>query len=719
MLDEVPQAGSEEFRLETLDQYRLAATPPEAEFDRLARLAARLFQVPIALVSLVDRDHQFFKAVVGLDVCETSREVSFCAHAILSDDILFVPDATKDPRFCGNPLVLGPPFIRFYAGKPLVAPNGARLGTLCLIDNKPRPVFPEQDRKHLSDLAALVMERMELRRLDHARTVSEARFQGLAAASPDAIVFADEAGSVSYWSPSAATLFGYSAAEMIGQPARTLIVASSRAAYDAELSSFTEGPPSCTVGSDLDLQMQRKDGSTFPSSVALASWREGGVRNVSTIIRDMTERRRSETRLSRLATLDPLTLLPNRRAWHAGLDLRLRDGTPSTLLLVGIDGFRDVNDTLGHAAGDLMLKRVAERLVARCADAIMVARLVGDEFAVLVTGEQVRKAQALAADLLRVLAEPYDLNGHLYDSSASIGIALLPRHGTRTEDVLGAAHLALSRAKAAGGGTCEMFQPTLRDAAVARRAFEVELRTAFETGAFELFYQPQVRMDDQSLIGAEALMRWNHPERGLLTPAAFMEVLSRKPSAEVVGEWVLRTACRTAAAWRQQVPGFRIGVNLFEAQMRSGRLLDSVWQILAETGLPPEALELELVETLILEGEGSTLTQLHDLRALGVGLAFDDYGTGFASLSLLKQLPVSRLKVDRSFVRNVNTDPENAALVRAVLDLGRSFGLDVIAEGVESAAQAAFLRDIHCRGAQGYLFGRPAPAAAFARDFIG
>jgi len=283
---------------------------------------------------------------------------------------------------------------------------------------------------------------------------------------------------------------------------------------------------------------------------------------------------------------------------------------------------------------------------------------------------------------------------------------------------MNAADLALYRAKAAGKGHYEVFEPQLRQAAITRREFEAELRLAFERGEFELFYQPQFTIAERRLTGAEALIRWNHPQRGLLTPAVFMDVLRQKRSAAAIGEWILRTACEQAARWRKIMPAFRVGVNLFEAQFRSGRLLASVRESLEHTGLDPEGLELEIVENVLLQSDDSTVQLLEDLRALGVGLAFDDYGTGFASLSLLKRYPVTRLKIDRSFVRDVTSDAEDAAIVRALLYLGESFGVSVIAEGVETEEQLSFLKHNHCTEAQGYLLGRPVPAGEFQDLFL-
>ncbi|UHD47410.1 EAL domain-containing protein [Aureimonas altamirensis] len=689
-------------------------TKPEGDFDRLAMLASRLFDVPIVLVSLIGRDRQFFKVHIGLDICETSRDVSFCAHAIMQDDILFIPDAAKDPRFSTNPLVLGPPFIRFYAGKPLVTATGQKLGTVCLIDSKPRRSFTSEDRKNLTDLAALVMDRMEIRRLEYVRTVSQARFENIAATSPDAIICSNAEGEITFWNRSAERLFGYSAAEIQKLSGDVIVPDSWRVIYDAELDRLRNGEQMELADRTIELSGLRKDGSEFPAEFSLSTWQEGNSSSVGAIVRDVTERRQNEERLFRLASLDPLTDLPNRAAWRDCLEKRLASGKPATVLLLDLDGFKDVNDTLGHSAGDAVLKDVAMRLTATCETTVMVARLGGDEFAALLPDNSERLASAMAEQLVSVIAQPYGFAGQRIDIGASIGIALSPQHSSRPEELLSAADLALYRAKATGKGRFEVFEPALREVAVARREFEQELRAAFQNGEFELYYQPQVATEDRRLTGAEALMRWNHPERGLLSPSSFIDVLSEKPIVPEIGEWVLTTACAQLVEWRSIVPDMHMGVNLFEAQMRSGRLLETVKKVLGETGLPADALELEIVENILLRNDATTAFLLKSLSETGVGLAFDDYGTGFASLSLLKRYPVSRLKIDRSFVRDVTSDPENAAVVRALLYLGRSFGMEVIAEGVETDEQLSFLRQNKCSQAQGYLFGQPVSAREFA-----
>jgi diguanylate cyclase (GGDEF)-like protein/PAS domain S-box-containing protein len=713
-----PVPTNERERLEALADFNLMDTPPEQEFDRLAELGARLFSVPTVLISLIAEDKQFFKARVGFDPCETSREISFCTYAIMQDDILFVPDALEDIRFNRNPLVLGPPYIRFYAGKPLVTTRGERIGTVCLIDVQPRETFTAQDRKNLTDLAALVMDRMEMRRLDFARTISQARFENIAATSPDAIICSNERERITFWNKAAEKLFGYTAEEMSRLRSDVIIPDSWRKIYGAELQRLRNGERLELEDQTIELSGLRKDGTEFPSEMSLSTWKEGNTASVGAIVRDITERKHNEERLFRLANIDALTDLPNRAAWRNCLEETLGAGKLATILLFDLDRFKEVNDTLGHSAGDAVLREVAERLKSECPQATMVARLGGDEFVALLPGVNSLAIRHIASALVDRISQPYIFAGERIDIGVSIGIAFAPQHGVRGEEVLGAADLALYKAKAAGKARFELFTPALRQVAVARRAFEAELKQAFNEGQFEMFYQPQVATATGKAVGAEALIRWNHPTKRLLTPASFIDVLSEKPSAPEIGAWILRTACRQAAAWQALAPGFRMGVNLFQAQFRDHQLPHVVTEILGETRLPAASLELEIVENILLRNDDATLQMLRALREIGVGLAFDDYGTGYASLSLLKRYPVTRLKIDRSFIRDVTIDPEDAAVVNAIIYLGRSFGMEVIAEGVETQEQYQFLQQQDCAEVQGFLFGKPVRAAEFEAMFL-
>ncbi|RYG98744.1 MAG: EAL domain-containing protein [Alphaproteobacteria bacterium] len=705
-------------RSEALAALAVLDSPHEQAFDDIVFIASQTCDAPIALISLLDTDRQWFKARVGFDPCETSREISFCTYAIMEDDILFVPDALEDIRFNRNPLVLGPPYIRFYAGKPLVTKTGERIGTVCLIGVEPRGVFTTEDRKNLTDLAALVMDRMEMRRLDFARTISQTRFENIAATSPDAIICSNERERITFWNKAAEKLFGYTAEEMSRLRSDVIIPDSWRKIYDAELQRLRNGERLELEDETIELSGLRKDGTEFPSEMSLSTWKEGNTASVGAIVRDITERKFNEERLFRLANIDALTDLPNRAAWRNCLEATLGASKLVTIMLFDLDRFKEVNDTLGHSAGDAVLREVAERLKSECPQAIMVARLGGDEFVALLPGVNSLSIRHIASALVDRISEPFIFAGERIDVGVSIGIAFAPQHGAGGEEVLGAADLALYKAKAAGKGRYELFTPSLRQVAVARREFEAELKQAFVQGQFELFYQPQIDTAMGRVMGAEALIRWNHPTRGLLSPVSFIDVLAEKPSAPEIGAWILRAACQQAKVWQAAAPGFRIGVNLFQAQFRDRQLTQVVSDILEETGLIPNCLELEIVENILLRYDDSTLQLLKDLRRLGVGLAFDDYGTGFASLSLLKRYPVTRLKIDRSFIRNVATDFGDAAVVNAIIYLGRSFGMEVIAEGVETQEQYQFLQQQDCVEVQGYLFGKPVRAAEFEAMFL-
>lgn len=717
-MSQYPLPHNETARISALADFHLMDTPPEEQLDRLAELAAHLFKVPTVLISLIGSDRQFFKARVGFDLCETSREISFCAHAILQDDILFIPDALKDKRFAQNPLVLGPPFIRFYAGKPLITTTGERIGTICLIDTRPRQDFTAEDRDHLCDIAALIMDRMELRRLEIARDISQNRFENIASTSPDAIICYNDREDITFWNKAAEKLFGYTAEEAEAQTIQIIVPDSLKPIYQSELQRLRNGEQLALQNQVIELAGRRKDGTEFPSELSLSTWREGNTNSVGMIVRDITERKRNEEILFRLACLDPLTDLPNRTAWRDCLIKTLAAEKPASLLLLDLDHFKEVNDTLGHNAGDAVLREAGARLKSACPDAIMVARLGGDEFVALLPGNDAQLARELADSLILSISAPYEFAGQQIEIGASIGIAFAPDHSRRDDELLGSADFALYKAKASGRSRWEIFTPAFREVAVARRAFELELRQAYDHGEFELYYQPQINTLTGALSGAEALIRWNHPLRGLLSPISFIDVLSKKPSAPAIGEWILRTASTQAAQWRALVSDFRISVNLFEAQLRSRQLVHLVEKALIDTGLPASALELEILENVLLDNDDSILKTLNGLRDLGVGLAFDDYGTGFASLSLLKRYPVTRLKIDRSFIRDVNNDTGNAALVKAVIYLSRSFGLDVIAEGVETEQQVVFLKEQNCHQAQGYFFSEPLSAREFEAKFI-
>ncbi|MGI4776557.1 MAG: putative bifunctional diguanylate cyclase/phosphodiesterase [Janthinobacterium lividum] len=699
---------NESDRLAAIAEYQLVEDDGDLQLDAIVQLASKIFDVPIVLVSIVERERQFFSARIGLNICETGRDVSFCAHALEMDDILVIPDAKLDLRFAQNPLVLDEPYIRFYAGMPLVSPSGHVLGTLCIIDRRPRNGLSAQDREHLKALAKVVLDRLEMRRLAVAHRAGQTRFEQIAATSPDGIICANHLGRITFWNLACERLFGFEATQALGSSVDLIVPPRMQGGHGSGLQRVAAGGSPRLVGTTVELEARHENGREFPIELSLSMWQEEGKASFGAIIRDTTTRRADEERLFQLAHVDSLSGLPNRGVLLSRVIECLDRKEPFALLMIDLDGFKDVNDTLGHGAGDQVVKNVAQRLLS-CANAIdTVARLGGDEFAVLMPNESVlSQIECGAQRMLSAIAAPMNVEAQPTHVTASIGIAVHPGNGANVGDLLSAADLAMYEAKAQGRNCIRFFNARLKDKVLTRRALEGEIRRAIEHEEFELFYQPQIRVDDQALVGLEALLRWRHPAEGLLSPVRFIAAIESGAFAAEVGHWVMKTACAYAAELRKVLPDLVMGINLFGAQFQSGRLAAEVMAVLEETGLPPRALEIEITENIILAHDEVVLEPLRVLHELGVGIAFDDFGTGYASLSLLKRYPLTRLKIDRSFVTEICNDEADAAIVKAVIFLADKLKLQVIAEGVETAEQRDFLQICGCHHVQGYLYGKP------------
>jgi diguanylate cyclase (GGDEF)-like protein/PAS domain S-box-containing protein len=425
---------------------------------------------------------------------------------------------------------------------------------------------------------------------------------------------------------------------------------------------------------------------------------------------DITENRRIQARLTQLAHYDGLTGLPNRILFQDRIRQALarmqRDGSAIGLLCLDLDRFKEVNDTLGHKAGDDLLRQVAARLTACVRESDTVSRLGGDEFAILQTGDaQPTSAAALARRLIEVLSLPFDLHAHRMTVGASVGIALAPRDGADVDVLMRNADLAMYRAKGDGRGGYSFFEPAMHEAMQARVVLEADMRRGLSQDEFQPFYQPIIDTRTYRISGFEALLRWHHPQRGLVQPDAFIPLAEEIGLIGALGRVVLRRACQDAAGWPLPV---NVAVNISPLQFR-GRLLDEVQAALDESGLPPQRLELEITETVLLANSEATLDTLRALKAMGVRIAMDDFGTGYSSLSYLRQFPFDRVKIDRSFVKELGQRMDSAAIVRAVVNLCHSLGMATTAEGVETDWQLAEIASCIGVSVQGYLFGRPRP----------
>jgi diguanylate cyclase (GGDEF)-like protein/PAS domain S-box-containing protein len=443
---------------------------------------------------------------------------------------------------------------------------------------------------------------------------------------------------------------------------------------------------------------------------------KGNARYLLGVIEDVTERKRTEQRIAHLAHYDALTDLPNRVLLREKLEQELafvRRGAQLAVLYLDLDHFKSVNDTLGHSTGDELLKAVTARMRGCLRACDIFARLGGDEFAIVQTGiEHPTDAAALAQRIRDAITQTcYDLNGHQVVVDISIGIALAPDDGTEADQLLKYADMALYGAKADGRGTFRYFEAEMDARMKTRRSLEIELRKALLNNEFELHYQPIVRFADNAVSGCEALLRWHHPERGMIPPADFIPVAEETGLINAIGEWVLRQACAEAATWPDDI---KIAVNASPVQFRSQDLPQAVINALTAANLAPHRLELEITESVLMQSNDTTLRRLHQLRELGVRISMDDFGTGHSSLSYLRSFPLDKIKIDRSFVNDLSNGNDGPVIMQAILTLANSLNMTTTAEGVETEPQAELLRAMGCVEMQGFLFSAPKPRREIA-----
>jgi diguanylate cyclase (GGDEF)-like protein len=442
----------------------------------------------------------------------------------------------------------------------------------------------------------------------------------------------------------------------------------------------------------------------------------GGV----TIHMDVTEKRNSEKQIAFLAHHDALTGLANRVQLHEHIESRLKHERDEgfALLCLDLDHFKDINDTLGHSIGDSLLCAVSSRLLQLVRDTDLVSRTGGDEFSIVQSGtkQTIAAAAALAARVVEALSVPFDLGEHHVVIGASVGIAIAPDDGDDADRLLKNADMALYQSKDDGRGKFHFFKSEMDDEAQARRILELELRKAVSAGEFEVFYQPIVNLEQDEISGFEALLRWNHPTRGLVPPDAFIPLAEETGLIVAIGEWVIRQACVEALTWPSDL---RVAVNVSPVQVRSKNLVPAIMSALATTGLRADRLEVEITEAVLMFNDDVTLTVLHQLRSLGVRISMDDFGTGYSSLSYLRSFPFDKIKIDRSFVRDLIEKPDSIAIIRAVTGLGHSFGITTTAEGVETQGQLDQMRAEGCTEVQGYFYSKPRPAGELAQLMSG
>lgn len=905
-----PLPEDESLRLNALYQYQILDTLPEEAFDDLTRLAAHICGTPITLVSLLDANRQWFKSKVGLAVSETSRDLAFCAYAILQPELLIVPDAKEDKRFADNPLVTEDPKIRFYAGAPLINPSGFSLGTLCVIDYVPRTLSPSQ-QDALKTLARQVMAQLELRRnlaalaetvtqCMQAEAVLRLNERAMAATSNGIVITnADRPENpIIYCNPAFEKITGYSSDEVLGRNCRFLQGNDTDPAAIAQIRQALREEQECRV----ILKNYRKDGTPFWNELAISPVKDvnGRLTHYIGVQSDITERRKTEDALLRakmaeavrksleaeiaerkhvekvlresqrkLNTLidslpgivfssvkdsqwsmrylsegclnltgytsqelvsdraisyyslahpedlpkiletidraiaskqayiveyrirtqsgqekwvwekgrgvfgsndelislegfiiditerkqaeeiilhnalhDPLTGLPNRtllidRLEHALHAVQRNSQLMFAVLFLDLDRFKVVNDSLGHAAGDRLLIAVAQKLKAQLRLGDTVARLGGDEFVILLENLLDLKDATRTADRIQqALSCPFNLNGHEVFTSASIGIALSNEFDKQPESFLRNADIAMYRAKSSGKARHAIFSLDMHEQAWSRLRLENDLRRAIERQELTLYYQPIVKLETGRIVSFETLVRWQHPEQGLLSPAAFISVAEETGLIVPLGQWVLHYACQQLKQWQTQfsidssfsaeILPLTISVNISARQFGQPNSLEQIQKVLFETGLEAKNLKLEITESVLMDNAQMATTLLLQLKELGIQLHIDDFGTGYSSLSYLHQFPVDALKIDRSFISrmgiNERSDSEGISIVHTIVTLARNLKVDVIAEGIETTGQLAQLKKLNCLYGQGYFFSRPldrkAATKLIEREFL-
>ena len=735
----LPQStfDDEERRLATLGRYGVLDTPPEQAFDDLTRLAAQVLGTPIALVSLIDRDRQWFKSRVGVEVCSTPRDQAFCAHAIHGDDVMVVEDARLDARFASNPLVTGELGIRFYAGAPLIAEDGSALGTLCIIDRQPRRLDAAQ-RDTLALLSRQVMAQLTLLRqslhLESLLSELQGRTQLLSQLSnrvPGVIYqyqrFPDGSSCFPYASERMWDMFEVHPEDTL-RDAAGVIARVHPQDLEGVLSSIETSYSGLLPWRHEFRVVLPQQGTKWRFGDAVPERLADGSVLWHGFITDITERRLHQERTHRLAYYDPLTGLPNRRLLIDRLERELahlrRCGRLGALLFIDLDNFKQINDARGHAVGDDLLRQVAQRLTNVLRQDDTVARLGGDEFVVQVGNLDpdvevaARQARLIAEKVRSVMEARYEVAGFPYSSTGSIGLTLFPRgDATTVDDLLREADTAMYRAKAGGRNRIEFFEAKMQSEVEERLALEQDLQLALAGDQFDVHVQPQVDAQGR-VVGGELLMRWQHPQRGNVPPNIFIPLAEESTLILQLGQMVLLRACEALARLQQAGRQWTLSVNVSPRQFRSPDFVDCVSHALKETGADARGLILEVTEGLLIENWQDTVSRMSELVALGLRFSIDDFGTGYSSLAYLKKLPLYELKIDRTFVRDTPGDPNDTAIVEAILSVSQHLGLRVVAEGVETQEQAAFLTSHGCQCLQGFLYARPTPLAGWLDDVM-
>lgn len=700
---------SEAERLNELAEYDILDTLPESSYDDIATLAASLCRTPMSCITMLDANRLWLKARVGLNIDQFPRDISFCQHVLQNPDaLLIVHDTARDARFSSNPLVTANPGIRFYTGAPLVTSKGVVLGALCVLDHVPR----ELDATQLEALEALARQavihienRLTARKLQERERHFQAFFDrsliGMGTVSPER-----------HWTEvndSLCRLLGYCREELLDRPWDEWVVDSEDGAKNP--CSGTDWTRD-TDDFDIERSMQARNGGMVHVRLAFRSIRNanGLLDHFVVLAQDMTGVRHSEERLWRQANFDALTGLPNRRMLQHHLEQEClkaaRSGSMLGFLFIDLDRFKEVNDTLSHEAGDHILQEAAERIASCVRQTDMVARLGADEFLAVIgplgsNGQLERVAQ----NVLDQLALPFHPDGQPVYLSASIGLTVFSKDNAELQQMVAQAEQAMAFSKQQGRNGYRYFTPALQESAVNRLQLLNDLHGAIEGNQFQLVLQPIVDLWTNRIAKAEVLLRWNHPLRGAVSPATFIPIAEESGYIVEIGSWVLKETVRLALVLNARYPDIQVSVNMSPIQFKvRDDLFDSMYDTLQQAAHQNLRLVVEITEGLLLHAESRIIERLNRLRSAGIEIAIDDFGTGYSSLAYLKKFDIDYLKIDRSFIQQLEEDPDDMALSETIIMVAHKLGLKTIAEGVETAGQRTMLANAGCDCAQGYLF---------------
>jgi diguanylate cyclase (GGDEF)-like protein len=737
-----PVPKNETQRLHALRDLMILDTPREGDLDALVKLACEIFNVPISILSLIDRDRQWFKAVEGLELSETERAVAICNFAITAGEPFVVNDASRDPRFCNNPLVTGTPDIRFYAGVPLALSPGVNIGSLCIIDRQPGEIDDDGLRRlrFLGEIAVALLRLHKTAREGATRSEEIARQADIIAAQAAMLHsqkdLLDRASSLAKLGAWELDLRSGKIKWSDGMYALHDVDRS----YDIQLDKFLEFYPQPDRDRLLSaMERSRKEHSSyrFEGRMFTAKGRLRWVRVIGDVEvrdgepvrrfglwQDITDEKMLVDQIKEVARRDELTGLLNRKALSGALaeiSIASKSRESVAVLVFDIDNFKEVNDTHCHAAGDACLRHVARRIQIAVGDDGTIARIGGDEFAVLLHGKSSDTPEIMAERIGSSVGMPFQWRGHSFHCTASIGIAVRSKEaGIEPDELIREADLALYDAKAAGRNCHKTYRPALQAASTERFETVRDVRRALMMRHLELYYQPKVNLADCSHRGFEALLRWHKSAQEVLAPGAFLAALEDPILSKDIGDYVIASAINQAKVWKSAgVPFGHIAVNLSASQFRDPDLPGSLLREMDLHGIDRSMIEVEVTENVFLStSSNSVLQACQSFKAGGIRIAFDDFGTGFASLSHLRDFPVDTIKIDRSFISRLGRGENITAIVNAMVSLAHNLSMQIVAEGVEVESQAEFLKAIGCDQAQGYLFGRPEQVGGAVRRLM-